>query len=64
MGIELFGVESGLFIGIACVMAYLFSRHTGIYSAQIIGSPKNLLYAREKVKRLSEIRRSRAEALL
>ncbi len=41
MGIELFGAESALYTGLACVVAYLFSGHTGIYSAQIIGSPKN-----------------------
>lgn len=37
MGIELFGSESGLYIGIACVVAYLFSGHNGIYGSQIIG---------------------------
>ena len=46
MGIELFGIESGVYIAIACVTAYLFSGHTGIYSAQIIGSPKHLLFGR------------------
>lgn len=41
MGIELFGAESALYTGLACVIAYLFSGHSGIYSSQIIGSPKN-----------------------
>lgn len=41
MGIELFGSESALYTGLACVVAYLFSGHSGIYSSQIIGSPKN-----------------------
>lgn len=41
MGIELFGAESALYTGLACVMAYLFSGHSGIYSSQVIGSPKN-----------------------
>lgn len=40
MGIELFGAESALYTGLACVVAYLFSGHSGIYSSQIIGSPK------------------------
>lgn len=40
MGIELFGIESGTFIAIACVMSYLASGHTGIYSAQRIGNGK------------------------
>ena len=34
MGIELFGIESGIYIGIACVVSYLFSGKTGIYEAQ------------------------------
>lgn len=41
MGIELFGAEGGTYIGIACIVAYLFSGHTGIYKAQIIGTSKN-----------------------
>ena len=41
MGIELFGIEAGVFIGIACVTAYLFSGNNGIYSSQIIGSAKS-----------------------
>ena len=48
MGIELFGVESGIYIGIACVVSYLFSGHTGIYGSQIVGSPKHLIYGRIK----------------
>lgn len=52
MGIELFGAESGMYIGIACVVAYLFSGHTGIYTSQIVGSPKHLIYGRIKGKRL------------
>ncbi|MBX2917127.1 MAG: voltage-gated chloride channel family protein [Cyclobacteriaceae bacterium] len=56
MGIELFGVESGLYVGLACVVAYLFSGHSGIYSAQIIGSPKHLLYGRYKSKKLENLK--------
>jgi H+/Cl- antiporter ClcA len=40
MGIELFGVESGVFISIACVVSYLFSGDTGIYNAQRISIGK------------------------
>lgn len=40
MGIELFGAESALYTSLACVVAYLFSGHSGIYSSQVIGSPK------------------------
>jgi H+/Cl- antiporter ClcA len=55
MGIELFGAECGVFVGIACVTAYLFSGHTGIYTSQIIGSPKHLIFGDHKGKRLHEI---------
>lgn len=41
MGIELFGSQSIVYIGLACVVAYLFSGKMGIYSAQIIGQTKN-----------------------
>ena len=60
MGIELFGIESGVFIAIACSTAYLFSGHSGVYAAQIIGSPKNKNYNSEKGSLLSEISEKRA----
>ncbi|WP_227461539.1 voltage-gated chloride channel family protein [Cupriavidus pauculus] len=40
MAIELFGPEVGTFAGIACVVSYLFSGHTGIYHAQRVGQAK------------------------
>lgn len=43
MGMELFGFEAGLFIGLACTMAYLSAGHTGIYTSQSEGT-KHLLY--------------------
>lgn len=55
MGIELFGAESGLYIGVACTVAYLFSGHTGIYSSQIVGSPKHLIYKKLKGKNLNQL---------
>lgn len=48
MGIELFGVEAGIYLGVACVASYLFSGHTGIYTAQIVGSPKHIAYWKSK----------------
>ncbi len=48
MGIELFGADAGIFLGIACVTAYLFSGHTGIYTAQVVGSPKHMSYWKKK----------------
>ncbi|WP_448518940.1 chloride channel protein, partial [Rhodoflexus sp.] len=55
MGIELFGVESGVFIALACVVAYLFSGHTGIYGSQIVGSVKHGLHLRKKSRKISEL---------
>ncbi|WP_321424314.1 voltage-gated chloride channel family protein [uncultured Bacteroides sp.] len=55
MGIELFGAGNAVYIGTACVVAYLFSGHTGIYTAQIVGSPKILNLVKEKGKELAEI---------
>ncbi len=40
MGVELFGAEHVVYFGAACLMAYFFSGHTGIYSAQRINIPK------------------------
>jgi len=55
MGLELFGVESGVYIGLACFVSYLFSGHTGIYTSQVIGSPKHLLYGKLKGKSLRDL---------
>ncbi|MCX2573453.1 voltage-gated chloride channel family protein [Pedobacter sandarakinus] len=49
MGIELFGIAPGIYIALACVTAYLFSGHTGIYRSQSIGTPKHLLFRRYRV---------------
>jgi H+/Cl- antiporter ClcA len=35
MGIELFGINSGIFMGVVCITAYLCSGKKGIYSSQI-----------------------------
>lgn len=40
MGVELFGGEHALLFAVACFTAYLFSGHSGIYSAQRIDVPK------------------------
>lgn len=55
MGIELFGIEGGQYIAVACFIGYLFSGHSGIYSSQIIGSAKHPIFNIEKGKILSEI---------
>ena len=40
MAVELFGSECGIYVGIACVVSYLFSGHSGIYRSQRIGLNK------------------------
>ena len=50
MGMELFGIESGFFVGIACVVAYFASGSVGIYHSQIVKGPKYQLY--QKINRL------------
>ncbi|MFP5436972.1 MAG: voltage-gated chloride channel family protein [Bacteroidia bacterium] len=44
MGMELFGTEAGLYLALACTVAYLFSGSTGIYTSQIVGGPKGFIY--------------------
>ncbi|MDN7672410.1 voltage-gated chloride channel family protein [Burkholderia oklahomensis] len=40
MAIELFGAPIGVYAALACVVAYLFSGHAGIYRAQRVGQTK------------------------
>lgn len=54
MGMELFGIQSGVFIGIACVIAYFASGSIGIYHSQIVKGAKYLLYQRFKRKDLED----------
>jgi H+/Cl- antiporter ClcA len=44
MGMELFGIESGIYIGLACLIAYFSSGSIGIYKSQIVKGPKSILY--------------------
>jgi len=48
MGMELFGTECGLYIALSCIIAYLFSGHTGIYSSQLSGGGKHVLFGNFK----------------
>ncbi len=40
LGMELFGAGNGLYLATACIVAYRFSGHTGIYAAQRLAEPK------------------------
>jgi H+/Cl- antiporter ClcA len=42
MGMELFGVEAGVYLGIACGLAFIFSGKGSIYSSQDLGWKKSL----------------------
>jgi len=54
MGMELFGVESGTYIGIACIVAYYSSGSVGIYHSQIVKGSKYRLYQRFRRKDLQD----------
>jgi len=55
MGIELFGIQSGAYVGIACFIAYLASGPIGIYHSQIVKGPKYDLYQKLKRKKLDNL---------
>ncbi len=55
MAVELFGGESLSFMTVACLTSYLMSAHTGIYSAQVIGSAKTSEFAQHKGQRLADL---------
>ncbi|TLU96923.1 voltage-gated chloride channel family protein [Dyadobacter sediminis] len=56
MAMELFGAECGVYVAIACIMAYFFSGHRGIYGAQRVGQPKHILYKQHVGRMLSDLR--------
>ncbi|MCY1522895.1 Chloride/fluoride channel protein [compost metagenome] len=55
MAIELFGSECGIFVAIACVVSYLLSGHTSIYSRQRVGEPKHERFIFHQGKRMDEL---------
>lgn len=55
MAVELFGAECGVYAFVACVMAYFFSGHRGIYGAQVVGQPKHAVYGHHEGKNLSDL---------
>lgn len=42
MGMELFGLEAGIYLGTACLVAFIFSGKASIYAAQDLGWKKSL----------------------
>ncbi|MFC6999629.1 voltage-gated chloride channel family protein [Rufibacter roseus] len=55
MAIELFGAGCGMFAGLACVIAYLFSGHSGIYGGQVVSNSKHPYWGRDAGKKLTEL---------
>ncbi len=55
MAIELFGIESGIYVAIACVVAYLMSGNTSIYNGQFIGQPKHILFGSYSGKQIKDV---------
>jgi H+/Cl- antiporter ClcA len=60
LAMELFGAEVGAYAGIACVISYLFSGHSGIYQAQRVGRSKHRRTASEEETSLASIAQSHA----
>lgn len=56
MAIELFGADCGPYVAIACIMAYFFSGHRGIYGSQVIGQAKHLVYGHHEGQKLAGLR--------
>jgi H+/Cl- antiporter ClcA len=48
LGMELFGAGNGLYLATACIIAYRFSGHSGIYAAQRLAVPKFRAIGRDK----------------
>ena len=55
LGLELFGSNAGVYLALACVVAYLFSGHTGIYGSQLVGQAKHLRLGRQQGQRLRDL---------
>ncbi|MCS7004478.1 MAG: voltage-gated chloride channel family protein [Cytophagales bacterium] len=55
MAIEIFGAQGSTYFGIACVTAYVFSGHSGIYTSQMIGVAKHRYSVKWVGKKIGEI---------
>ncbi|MFC0777930.1 voltage-gated chloride channel family protein [Flavobacterium sp. HJSW_4] len=55
MGMELFGIAPGIFIAIACTIAYFSSGSIGIYKSQIVKGAKYKLYQKFQKKELQNL---------
>ena len=55
MGLELFGTHTAIYLALACVAAYLFSGHTGIYGSQVVRQAQHLRPARQPDEQPGEL---------
>lgn len=55
MAIELFGNECGVYVAIACVVAYLLSGHNSIYGKQVVGEPKHSRFRSYQGKNINDL---------
>jgi H+/Cl- antiporter ClcA len=62
MAIELFGTEIGVYAGVACVVSYLISGHSGIYHSQVIGSGKHIRFTGEEGQKIGSVPELRKKA--
>ncbi|MEK4236977.1 voltage-gated chloride channel family protein [Paenibacillus sp. FSL H7-0714] len=58
MGIELFGSEGAVYMFIACVVSYLFSGHSSIYTSQLIGVSKSQFISIPQGTRIGTVKRA------
>lgn len=61
MGVELFGSEGILYMFMACIVSYLFSGHSGIYTSQRIGLSKSRGHAVPEGATLASIKSKKKE---
>lgn len=62
LGIELFGADGAVYLFIACLVSYLFSGHTGIYTSQQIGISKSQLTSFPQGTTLATVKQLRKKA--
>jgi H+/Cl- antiporter ClcA len=55
MGMELFGIQPGIFLAIACTIAYFSSGSIGIYKSQIVKGAKYKLYQKFSKQELENL---------
>ncbi len=55
MAMELFGSTCGIYVAIACVVAYLFSGRNSIYNKQMIGAAKHPRQSSDEGKRWTDL---------